>query len=203
MIRTLFRYVVFAFVTVASLAARPTGQPESSLVAADGQRLGEKLALIVENAAVGSRLVEPIIVYQREINSFLRYQAAPELPPGVSEIEVDLSDSGQVSVFAIVDLSTIRSDQSPDSLGPLQYLSGRLPVAVQGLVWSESGVGRFDIQSVTIGSISVPPSAISNLIHRYSRNEERPDGIDLDESFDLPYGVTEVRVEHERAIVIQ
>ena len=203
MIRILFHCVVFTIVTVATLAARPTGQSEGSLVAADGQRLEEKLALIAENAAVGTQPVEPIVVYQREINAFLRYQAAPELPPGLSEIEVALSDSGQVSVCAIVDLSTIRSDRSRDALGPLRYLSGRLPVAVQGLVWSNSGVGRFEIQSVTIGSIPVPASVLSELVHYYSRNEERPQGIDLAEPFELPYGITELRVEHERAIVIQ
>lgn len=189
-------------VAVASLAVVGQASRQSDLDPDDGQQLLKKLAEISgrENAPAGAST--PVIIHQREINAYLRFQAAPELPSGVTDCDIALRDGGAVAVRATVDLSALRDAHARGPLDPLRYFSGRLPVTADGVVRSQGGVAHVDVESVAISGIPMPSSVFAELVRHYSRSEQYPDGIDVTEPFDLPYGISELRVEHERVVVV-
>ena len=186
---------------VLSLAVLVEASRQSALSAADGQRLLDKLVEI--SSRDGTESGAPVVIHQREVNGYLHFQAVPDLPAGVSETDVALRNGGSVSVRATVDLSAIREARDRGALDPLRYLSGRLPVTADGSVRSHSGVGHVEVESVSIGGIPMPSSVFAELVRYHSRSQQYPDGIDVNEPFDLPYGVIELRVEHERVVVVQ
>ena len=186
---------------VVSLAVLVEASRQSDLSAADGERLMDKLVEISgqDRAETGA----PVVIHQREVNAYLRFQAAPDFLTGVTDPDVVLRNGGAVSVRATVDLSAVRDARARGALDPLRYLSGRLPVAADGSVRSHSGIGHVDIESVSVGGIPMPSSVFAELVRYHSRSDQYPDGIDVNEPFDLPYGVIELRVEHERVVVVQ
>ena len=194
--------VVCMTVVALSFATQAAYQAGSSPSAIDGERLLDKLIEISANASTKTA-APPIIIYQREINAYLRFQAASEFPEGVTDPDVALRSGGAVSLGATVDLSAIRDARARGTLDPLRYLGGRLPVSANGLVRTLNGIGRVDIESVSIGGVPMPSSVLSELVRYYSRSDQNPDGIDVSEPFELPYGVTELRIEHEQVVVVQ
>ena len=194
--------VVFLAVAVARLAGGGVVQSSVALTPADGQRLQEKADLLAHRAA-DADAHEPVVVYQREVNAYLQFRAAPAFPTGVTDPFVTLQKDGGVTVSATVDLSALRDVRPRTLFDPLRYLGGSLPVSAHGQVLTEDGVGRVKVGGVTIAGVPVPSRVLSELVRYYSRSEERPEGVDLAQPFELPYGVTELRVEYERAVVMQ
>lgn len=198
--RCLFVGVVCAAVVSLAMIAQALRQSDFGPV--DGQRLLDKLAEITDRVATPDATNQSVIIHQREINAYLQFQAAPELAAGVTDAEVSLRDGGVLSVRATVDLSVMRDTQPQGASDFLRYLSGRLPVTVDGEVRAQSGVANVDVESVTIGGVSVPVSVFSDLVRHYSTSEQYPDGVDFTKPLDLPYGMSELRVEHERVVVV-
>jgi len=194
--------VVCATVVALSFATQAAHQAGSSPSALDGERLLDKLIEISANASARTA-ARPVIIYQREINAYLRFQAASEFPEGVTDPDVALRNGGAVSLGATVDLSAIRDARARGPLDPLRYFGGRLPVSADGLVRTLNGIGRVDIESVSIGGVPMPSSVLSELVRYYSRSDQHPDGIDVSEPFELPYGVTELRIEDDQVVVVQ
>lgn len=195
--------VVYAAVGALSVVTPGAHQTAKSPGARDGERLLDKLVEISANAGAKTPGQRPVVIYQREINAYLRFQAASEFPEGVTDPDVALRTGGAVSLGATVDLSAIRDARARGPLDPLRYLSGRLPVSADGRVRTLNGIGRVDIESVSIGGVPMPSSVLSELVRYYSRSDQYPDGIDVTEPFELPYGVTELQVEHEQVVVVQ
>ena len=194
--------VVCVVVAGTPLGGSGVVQPSDPLTPVDGQRLEEKAELLAHRAT-DENVHEPVVVYQREVNAYLRFQAAPAFPTGVTDSLVTLQDDSGVAVSATVDLSALRDARPRTFFDPLRYLSGSLPVSAHGHLRTENGVGRVEVGGVTIAGVPVPSRVLSELVRYYSRSEERPEGVDLGQPFELPYGVTELRVEHERAVVMQ
>ena len=194
--------VSFVVIAATALDGRERFQSENPLTMEDGQRLEQKVEQLSRPAS-DARRHAPVVLYQREVNAYLRFQAAPEFPTGVTEPFVALGDGGGVTVSATVDLSGLRDVRPRSLFDPLRYLGGNLPVSARGVLRTERGIGRVDVVAVTVGGVPVPATVLSELVRYYSRNEQRPDGVDLAEPFELPYGVTEVRVGHEQAVVVR
>ena len=198
--RRLFVGVVCA--AVVSLAMMVQASRQSDLDPGDGQRLLDKLADISGREDAPAVTNQPVILHQREINAYLRFQAAPEFPTGVTEPGIVLRKGGAVSVRATVDLSALSDVRPRGAFDPLRYLSGRLPVTADSVVRTQSGMAHVDVESVAIGGVPMPSSVFAELVRYYSRSEQYPDGVDITEPFDLPYGMSELRVEHERVVVV-
>jgi hypothetical protein len=49
----------------------------------------------------------------------------------------------------------------------------------------------------------VPKSVLQQVVSYYSRSDEQPNGIGLDDPFQLPADIVEIRVEPGQAIVVQ
>lgn len=198
--RCLFVGVVCA--AVVSLAMTAPAFRQSDLEPVDGQRLLDKLVEITDRVVTPDVTNQSVIIHQREINAYLQFQAVTELPTGITDAEISLLDGGVLSVRATVDLSLLRDAQPQETPDLLRYLSGRVPVTVDGEVRGQNGVAHVDVELVTIAGLSVPVSVLTDLVRRYSTGEQYPDGIDFAEPLNLPYGMSELRVEHERVVVV-
>lgn len=143
-------------------------------------------------------------VTQREVNSYLRFDLKPLVPVGIDEPVITIVGQGRLLGEAIVDLDAVSRANPPKSLlDPMRLLTGRLPVRVQGVLTTSRGTGRFALESASVAGLPVPKSVLQTLVSHYSRSAERPQGVGLEDPFELPAAIREIRVEPGQAIVVQ
>ncbi len=193
---------ILAVTVMVGLAApaQVSGPPS----AADGRELEAALARILLNAGTPRRGRERrVVITERAVNGFLRFQAADRLPPGLTDPELRMAAGGRLTVTATVDLDAVREQQSPGRFNPLRYLSGDLPVTAVGTVRSARRTLTIDIESARVGSLPVPTTLAAELVRIYTRSDQYPDGIDLSEPIPLPSGIEAVHVEQRRTVIVQ
>ena len=59
------------------------------------------------------------------------------------------------------------------------------------------------LESAEISGISVPKSLLQELLSFYSKSPEKPSGISMDDPFELPARIKEIRVGKGEAMVVQ
>jgi hypothetical protein len=141
---------------------------------------------------------------ESEVNSYIHFELAPELPTGVRDPAVDIIGEGRLSGEATVDLDRVRESKASGRwFDPLNMLTGRLRVAASGVLASEGGLARFTLEEATVAGVPVPKAVLQELVTYYSRSPAYPDGVSLDDAFPLPARIREIDVRPDQAIVIQ
>jgi hypothetical protein len=170
----------------------------------DADLLKQKVATITAQAERPTRQGRRTTVTESEVNSYLAYDAREQLPAGVVEPSVTIVGTGRVSGRAIVDLDAVRKARNATSLlDPTSYLTGRLPVTATGVLTTSNGVGRFQLESASVGGVPVPKILLQEIVSYYSRTPDNPSGIGLDDPFALPARIREIQVERGQAIIVQ
>ena len=180
-------------------AAQQDGPPTVE----DGRRLAARLARIVDRGSRDAGGRQTVVLPEREINAYLRFQAASQLPPGVTEPHITLAPGGRVAARARIDLDAVAAGRERSLLDPLGYLRGNLPVAATGTLEARGGIGRIRVESVTVADLPVPAIVVDLLVRFHSRNEIFPLGFDLAEPFELPFRIREIDVAAGEAVVVQ
>ena len=103
----------------------------------------------------------------------------------------------------IVDLDAVRTQKKRAWTDPLGYLIGKLPVTASGTLTTQNGVGRFQLDSAEISGVTVPKSLVQELLSYYSKTTENPAGINMDEPFQLPAAIQEIRIGQGVATIVQ
>jgi hypothetical protein len=173
---------------------------------ADSASLKQKIDRIVASTGVAPRRPAPTrtTVTQREVNAYLRYDLRSQVPVGIDEPVITILGDGRLLGEATVDLDAVSRANPPKGLlDPMRLLTGRLPVRVQGVLVTSRGTGRFSLESASIAGLPVPKSVLQTLVTHYSRTQDNPNGVGLDDPFALPAAIREIRVEPGRAIVVQ
>jgi hypothetical protein len=186
------------------LAAQPQVQPR--LTKADGERFQTKLTRIVtigNTPRSAKRAAESTTVSDVEVNAYLRYHAQDQIPVGIVEPLLNAHGNGIVSGRAIVDLDAVRKQRQRGWLDPMGYLTGRLPLTARGRLTTQNGIGRFELESAEISGVTVPKTMVQELLSFYSRTPETPDGINMDDPFELPAQIREIRVAPGAATIVQ
>ena len=186
------------------ISTQPQVQPR--LAKADGDRFQAKLTRIVTLGSIprkAKRAAESTVVSDAELNSYLRYHAQGQVPVGIVEPLLNAHGEGMVSGRAIVDLDAVRKQKQRGWLDPMGYLTGRLPLTVRGRLTTQGGVGRFELAAAEISGMTVPKTVIQELLSFYSRTPEDPDGINMDDPFELPAQIREIRVAPGTATIVQ
>jgi hypothetical protein len=143
-------------------------------------------------------------VTQREVNSYLRYDLKPQVPVGIDEPVITIVGQGRLLGEAVVDLDAVSRANPPKGMfDPMRLLTGRLPVRVQGVLTTSRGTGKFELESAHIAGVPVPKSVLQTLVGYYSKSADRPQGVSIDDPFELPAAIREIRVEPGQAIVVQ
>lgn len=138
-----------------------------------------------------------------EVNAYLKFLALDQIPTGIVDPGLSAIGGGRVSGRAIVDLDAVRKQKERGWLDPMGYLTGRLPVVAAGRLTAKDGVGHFALESAEISGISVPKAVLQELLSYYSRTPENPSGINMDDPFELPARIREIRVGTGTATVVQ
>ena len=181
-------------------AAAQRGGPPT---AEDGQRLAGKLARIIDRGSRDLDRRHTIVLLEREVNAYLRFQAASQLPPGVTEPHITLARGGRVVARARIDLDAVAAGRERSVLEPLSYLRGNLPVAASGILEARGGIGRIQVESVRVADLPVPALVLDLLVRFHSRSEDYPLGFDLADTFELPYRIREIDVAAGEAVIVQ
>jgi hypothetical protein len=170
----------------------------------DAAMLKQKVATINDRAARPSKIARKIIVTDAEVNSYLVYDAKDQIPVGVVEPTLTAVGQGRLSGRAVVDLDAVRKQKAPTSLlDPMNYLMGRLAVTAVGTLKTANGVGRFELESSSVGSVPIPKILLQEIVSYYSRSPGKPGGIGLDDPFPLPARIREIQVDRGQAIIVQ
>ena len=85
----------------------------------------------------------------------------------------------------------------------MNYLTGRLPVTATGTLQTSNGIGRFELESASVGGVPIPKMLLQEIVSYYSRTPQNPVGISLDDPFALPARIREIQVERGQAIIVQ
>ncbi len=172
----------------------------------DADRFQSKLTKIVASGntpSVKSAQPRATPVSDVEVNSYLRYLAADQVPVGIVEPVLSALGDGRVSGSAVVDLDAVRKQKTRGWLDPMAYLSGRLPVNAAGRLTTKEGKGQFQLETADISGVTVPKAVLQELVTYYSRTPENPDGINMDAPFELPARIREIRVGTGTSTVVQ
>jgi hypothetical protein len=170
----------------------------------DADTLRQKVAIINEHGQREARQPRRTTITENEVNSYLVFDAGQQLPTGVVEPSVSILGPGRLFGRAVVDLDAVRKARASTSLfDPTNYLTGRLPVTATGTLTTSEGMGRFQLESATVGGVPVPKLLLQEIVSYYSRTPDKPSGIGLDDPFALPARIREIQVERGHAIIVQ
>jgi len=200
------RSLRFAVITAVSLAAVAPAIAWQRLNKQDSDRFQAKLTRIVafgnqKQARASAPVSTPIT--DAELNAYFEYGAKEQIPSGIVEPRLNAVGDGRVSGQATVDLDAVRKQKQRGWLDPMSYLTGSLPLTASGLLITKDGVGRFQLESAQVSGVSVPKSLLQELLAYYSRSAERPNGISMDDPFELPARIREIQVQRGQAMIVQ
>ena len=189
-------------------AATRAVNADARFTQAGSDAFGRKLALIVQGGTAATTASKsagkqtPIL--ENEVNSYLRYELRDQVPAGVTEPTITILGDGRLAGSAVVDLDAVKqSRQSSSWFDPVRLLSGKLPVTATGVLQTQQGTGRFVLESAEISGIPVPKTVLQQVVSYYSRSAQNPSGVNLDDAFELPARIREIRVQPGQAIVVQ
>ena len=171
----------------------------------EADQFSAKLTRIV--TAGNTKALKPapqaIQITDNELNSYFKYNAQSQIPVGIVEPTINALGDGRVGGRAVVDLDAVRKQKQRGWLDPMGYLTGRLPITATGTLVTKDGVGRFALESAEVSGVTIPKTVLQELLSYYSRTKENPDGINMDDPFELPARIREIRVGKATATIVQ
>lgn len=172
---------------------------------AEAGQFHQKMLQIMQQAEKPPSTTERRTTFSEgEVNSYLVYRFGETLPVGVTEPSVDIIGQGRLGGRAVVDLDAVRKAKSSGGwFDPTAYLTGKLPVTATGMLTTRNGVGQFQLESAYISGVPIPKTFLQEIVTYYTRNEQTPNGIKLDDPFELPARIQRIDVEQGRAVVLQ
>ena len=186
-----------AVCVVASPQAATTSRPQADAFA-------KKIAIIQQHAERTPTASRRTTVTEGEVNSWFIYRAQPLLPVGVKDPKVVAVGNGKRAGTITVDLEDIGKKQSSGgTFDAWKLLGGRLPVAVTGVLQTRDGKGQFTVEGAELAGIPLPRRILQELVSYYTKTENHPNGVRLDEPFSLPANIKQIQVGQGQAIVVQ
>ena len=169
-----------------------------------GDRLERKIEEITKNASLEPVRPKKTPVTEPEVNSYLNFNLKEKIPRGLTNPQISLLGSGNLGGTVFVDIDEFkRHRRSGGIMDPLSYISGRVPVTARGVLRTQDGKGQFQLISAEIHRIPIPKRLLQELVTYFSRTQDNPGGINIDEPFKLPARIREVIVNTGEAVVAQ
>jgi hypothetical protein len=85
----------------------------------------------------------------------------------------------------------------------MAYMSGMMEIALIGSVRGSGAQGIFDVETASLGNVTIPKILLQELITFYSKSPEFPDGITLTKPFPLPAAVRDIIITRGSATIVQ
>jgi hypothetical protein len=171
----------------------------------DADQFSAKLVRIVELGKAQPRTAAPqtTLITDSELNAYFEHHAKEQIPVGIVDPTINAVGEGRLTGRAIVDLDAVRKQKQRGWMDPMGYLTGRLPLTAAGTMTSKDGVGRFTLESAELSGVSIPKTLLQELLSYYSKTPENPSGINMDDPFELPANIREIRVGKGQATIVQ
>ncbi len=187
-----------------ALAASATLAAQSTYTKQDAARFQTKLTQIVQQGTSRpAKAPRATQVTDAELNAYLKYSAGSQVPVGVVDPQISALGNGRVGGRALVDLDAVRTQKKRGWTDPLGYLTGRLPITATGTLTTQNGVGKFQLESAELSGVTIPKTLLQELLSYYSKTPENPAGINMDDPFELPAGIKEIKVGKGAATIVQ
>lgn len=141
-----------------------------------------------------------LVLTEDEINSYFRYDFAADIPKGITDPHFRL-EPDRVTGTATIDFGEWRAQNGGKS-GPLLglLLRGQRPVEAVCRYTSAHGYGQADIESVSIGGVSIAGAAVTFLIQNLVQ-PRYPEAV-VGRPAPLGYKLEQVRIEQGRAVIV-
>lgn len=193
--------LVAATLAVAGAASTGAQSPQAQ---ADVAQAKLNAVMAVTPAPANGRAKAPrrTVFTQAEMNAYLKYRAR-WLPQGITDPSVQFVGPNRIATLVTADLDGVRKKGSGGWFDPTSYLTGRLPVYVTGTLTTSAGTGRFALDTATVDGIPVPRVFVQELLAYYTRSEANPNGVRMEEPFELPSEIDRIDVAAGQAVVIQ
>jgi hypothetical protein len=105
---------------------------------------------------------------------------------------------------ATVDLDVIAKRRATGGmLDPWSFVTGKVPVAVTGTLQTMNGVAHFDMETAEVAGVPIPKALLQEMFSYYSRTPAYPNGIRLDDGFELPASIQQIELGTGQAVVVQ
>jgi len=170
-------------------AQEPT-PPFSEISPAAADSLGRKINAIrlVEYSPERRASQDSLTVSDVEMESFVLYWMADEIPPRVESIDVTVED-GLISTDAEL---TLDEDNSSGNAVVDSLLGGTHRLRIGGALKGQDGKGEFELREVWIDGFRIPLFVVDLIVVGFVT--PRYPEVDLDEPFDLPWGIDEIQL---------
>jgi hypothetical protein len=190
--------------SVIALAAALLSAQSGKTTVTQANQFQQKLQQIVDNGNTEAKTPRQTPVSQSEVNAYLDVKGPELLPVGVTEATVAAHGAGRLSGRAVVNLDAVREKKGSGGwLDPTTYLRGQLPVTASGVLHTKDGSGRFSLETTEVSGVPVPKAFLQELVSYYTRSADHPNGVSLDDVFELPANIREIQVGQGNAIVVQ
>ena len=178
--------------------------PALDLSKEQGDRLERKIGEITKNASMEPVRPKKTPMTELEVNSYLSFNFKENIPRGLTNPQISLLGSGNLGGRVFVDIDEFKRWRgSGGIIDPLSYVSGRVPLTARGVLRTQNGKGQFQLSSAEIYRVPIPQRLVQELVTYFSRTQENPKGINIDEPFHLPAKIREVIVHTGEAVVAQ
>ena len=107
--------------------------------------------------------------------------------------------NGKLVGVVTVDLDEVGKSKS----GAWNLLGGRVPISLSGVLRTKDGRGQFELQSADISGVPVPRFLVQEILSHYTKDEDRPNGVRLDDPFALPANIKQIDVGAGQAVILQ
>jgi len=195
-----------------SVAVALTSVEAASISKQQADLFSRKVAqIVVQGDAVqkpGTKVEKPgtkkTQVSETELNSWFAYSAKPLLPAGVTDPRITMVGNGKVAGQAVVDLDTIaKKKQSGGTFDVWNLVGGKVPVNVAGTLRTKDGIGTFLLESADVSGLPLPKSFLQEVVSYYSRTPAHPQGVKIDDPFELPASIRQIDVGAGQAVIVQ
>jgi hypothetical protein len=188
---------IAGIVVMRTIAAKeePGAAEQPSLKAA--KALQEKIDAIqnAEEDPKHKRGSSRVQVSETELESYLLYSLKEDIPAQVDTADVQLG----VDTVALDTQITFNSNATGNPVVDA-LVGGTHNLFIKGKLVAQANRGKFDLLEVRVDSIPVPNVLIQTLMKRYVQ-PKYPD-VDLNEPFDMPWGIESLKLESKKATVV-
>jgi hypothetical protein len=88
-------------------------------------------------------------------------------------------------------------------LDPFNFLTGSVPMAVNGVLKTKDGMATFALESASISGVPVPAWMLQEIVTYYSKSPASPNGVAIEKPFPLPSGIREIQLAKGQAVLVQ
>ena len=134
---------------------------------------------------------------------YFRVNGSDVLPTGLENAQITIDDAGKVTRAGARGSRRRPEHEGAQRVGPGSWLHGKTEVTAAAVFHGANGIGTFQLQSATLGGLTIPKSLLQQLVNYYTRTPENPAGFDSDKPFELPSNIRSVETERGQATIVQ